>query len=114
MAAMSKRVKSNLPLLYLLLQKLPSAQAGNILGTLTAEQINAIGEVAVNILYNTLPITISYKGKFIETTRPQTGVGYIGDSRISLKKRRSFLQANHQVVSLLLNAANPMLKGLME
>ena len=63
MAAMSKRVKSNLPLLYLLMQKLPSAQMRDILGTLTAEQINAIGEVAVNILYSTLPLTTSYKGK---------------------------------------------------
>ena len=111
MAAMSKRVKSNLPLLYLLMQKLPSAQARDILGMLTAEQINAIGEVAVNILYSMLPLTIPYKGKL---KRHAPKLEYIGDSRISLKKRRSFLQANHQVVSLLLNAAKPMLKGLME
>ena len=93
------------------MQKLPPTQARDILGTLTAEQVNAIGEVAVNILYSTLPITAQYKGKL---KRHAPKLEYMGDSRISLKKRRSFLRGNHQIVSLLLNAAKPMLKGLME
>lgn len=74
---------------------------------ITEEQVNAIGEVAVNVLYGTLPTTNVQKAKLKKYSELYD---YIGNSSVSLKKRKEAIQNNLAGISLLLQVAKPLLK----
>ena len=94
-------MRENWPLINFLMQKLPPAQVKVVLLTLTTEQVNTLGEIAVNILYGTIPITNVHKRLL---KRDASKIEYIGDARNCLKKRKSLIQASPKIIGLLLNA----------
>ena len=103
-------MRQNWPLINFLMQKLPTAQVKAVLSTLTTEQVNTLGEIAVNILYGTIPITNVDKRLL---KRYASKIEYIGDARNCLKKRKSLIQASPKIIGLLLNAAKPLMKSLL-
>ena len=108
---MNKRVRQNGALLRFLMQNLHPRQLKAVLHTLSPDQVNAIGEVAVNVLYGTIPIREAYK----RTLRSHSSkIEYIGDSANKLHRRKKAIIGNPKVVVLLLTACKPLLKGLLQ
>ena len=108
---MSKRVRQNWPLLHFLLQKIPARQLKSVLCTLSPEQVDTLGEIAINVLYGTLAITDAHKRSLKHYT---SKLEYIGDSAKSIKKRKAVIRENPQIITLLSTAAKPLLKGLLQ
>ena len=108
---MNKRLRQNGPLLHFLMQSLPRRQLKSILSTLTHEQIKALGEIAINVLYGTITIKDVHKRLL---KRYASIVEYIGDSSKSIQKRKNVIAGNPKVITLLLTAAKPVLKGLLQ
>ena len=107
---MSKHVKEHLPLLNFLLYSKSPKQLKNTLSTLTEEQVNAIGEIAVNVLYGIIPIT-NYQKNLLKKYLAK--LENIGDSDISNKKRKLMIIRHPGAVQSLLTAARPVFKNLL-
>lgn len=108
---MSKRLRQNGALISYLMQDLSSPQLKALLETLTSEQVNALGEIAVNVLYGTITITDVHKKKL---KRHAAVIELIGDKSVNITKRRSVISRNPRVIKSLLTAAKPILKGLIQ
>ena len=107
---MSKQVREHLPLLDFLSYSKSPKQLKNTVTTLTDEQVNAIGEVAVNVLFGIIPIT-SYQKNLLKKYLAK--LEYIGDSDISKKRRKLMIIKHPGAVQALLTAAIPVLKNLL-
>ena len=106
---MSRRVRDHSALLRFLSggKGVTLQQIKTILRMVTDEQAKAIGEIAVNLLYGTIPITAADKKKLKKFS---SFYDYIGDSSIGLKKRKSSILRHPTAVTALIRAAAPMLQ----
>ena len=104
---MSRRIKANWPLMQFITSNVSHNQLKKLLTLLNPEQVNALGEVAANVLYGTIPITDVQRRKL---KRYSTVFEYLGNSGNSVKKRKAKIQKNLKGIILLLNAAKPLLQ----
>lgn len=108
---MSKHLREHWHLLHFLMHEVQPKQLKAVLSTLDRGQTDVLGEIAVNVLYGTIPISEEHKGKL----KPYASkVEYIGDSRNSLKSRRDLILANPRMIVLLMRAVKPLLKSLLQ
>ena len=108
--AMSQRVKRHWALVNFLTQQIPLTLVKSILSALSEEQVNAIGEIAVNTLYGIIPI----KPQFKKTLKRYSDlIEFIGEKTNSIKKRKKAIVSNPKAVVLLLTAARPVLQGFV-
>ena len=108
--AMSQRVKRHWALVNFLTQQIPLTLVKSILSALSEEQVNAIGEIAVNTLYGIIPI----KPPFKKTLKRYSDlIEFIGEKTNSIKKRKKAIVSNPKAVVLLLTAARPVLQGFV-
>ena len=108
--AMSQRVKRHWALVNFLTQEIPLTLVKSILSALSAEQVNAIGEIAVNTLYGIIPIKPQFKKAL---KRYADLIEFIGEKTNSIKKRKKAIVSNPKAVVLLLTAARPVLQGFV-
>ena len=106
---MSQRVKRNWALVNFLMQDIPLAQVKTVLTTLSPEQVNSIGEIAVNALYGTIPLKEHHKKALKKYSNK---IEYIGDKANSVKNRKHVIESNPKAVVLLLKATKPILSSL--
>ena len=108
--AMSQRIKRHWALVNFLTQQIPLTLVKSILSALSQEQVNAIGEIAVNTLYGIIPI----KPQFKKTLKRYSDlIEFIGEKTNSIKKRKKAIVSNPKAVVLLLTAARPVLQGFV-
>ena len=109
--SMSNRLKKHWPLVQYIIGPLTPKQIKAVLSNLTSQQINAIGEIAANVLYGNINITESFKRKL----RPyKTKIEYIGDSANSVNRRGHLIVQQYRMTVLLLTAVKPILKSFLQ
>ena len=109
--AMSQRVKQHWALINFLTQHMPLFQLKAILSILNAEQINTIGEIALNTLYGILPIKSEHK---VLLKKYSDVIEAIGDKKRSNKYRKELIVNNPKAIVLLLTAAKPTLQTTLK
>ena len=108
---MSKHLKSHWPLVEFLLYAKSPSQLQAALSTLSEEQLKALGEIALNVLYGVIPITRHHKNQLSSYSNK---LDIIGNSSVSAKKRKSLITKNPAAILSLLTAARPVLKTLLQ
>ena len=106
---MSKRLKDNLPLISFLTSDIPTVQLKLVLASLTKEQVNAISEIAANVLYGNIPISAKHK----KLLRPFKSKIEAITSK-SFKERKRLITKEVRTVKATLQAARTLLKTLLE
>ena len=104
---MSKRLTEHSALMNFLSNAADNKQLKTVLGTLNTEQVNALGELAINVLYGTIPTTEAQR----KLLKPFASMHeYIGDLSNSTKKRKELLIKKPQGITLVLKVAKPFLQ----
>lgn len=106
---MSQVIKKNADFLRLVLSTPSRLQRTALLKTVTPDQLQAIGTIAINLLRGSLPMTESYKRKL---RRYRVQIRLLADRKASKKKRKEALQP--QVTVLLLQTAAPALRTVLK
>ena len=108
---MSKCLKNNLSLIHFLTDNTSDLQLKTLLKILTNDQVDTISELAANILYGNIPIS----NKFRNVLKKSKGkIEYIGNAKNSVVKRKSLITREYRLVKLLLQAAKPLLKTILQ
>ena len=105
---MSQRIRKNISYLQLLLSTHRSQQRA-LLNTISPEQLNTLGEIALNILHGVIPLTKIQKKAL---TRYRNAVRVIGHKNRSQRSKKAVLLKNIKALVVLLKSAEPLLKSL--
>jgi hypothetical protein len=81
-----------------------------LLDTITQDQLKALTEIAVNILRGVLTITPFY---YTKLKKDRKLIRIIGDTSVSLKRKRELLCRRGRVIVLLLKAVEQTLKTFL-
>ena len=104
---MSKRLREHSALMEFLSTVSDKKQLKSVLATLNTDQVNALGEVAINVLYGTIPTTEGQRTLLKPFASMQE---FIGDLSNSTKKRKELLIRKPQGITLVLKVAKPFLQ----
>ena len=108
---MSKRLKYNLRLIDFLTDSIAPNQFKLVLKSLSTDQVNAISEIAANVLYGNIPISDYYK-KTLKKFKSK--IEAIGNSKNKLSTRKNLIVKEPKLVKLILLAASPVLKTIIK
>ena len=107
---MSEVVRKNLYFIQLLTKSPSVKQLRGLLQNITDEQLKALSEIAVNVLYGTIPLTKKTKEKL----KPyKSFLTLLSDKKKSLKQKRFRLSAKLSVLQLLLRTVLPFLQSVL-
>lgn len=109
---MSKRVKENVSLINFLADRTISpSQFKSVISILNKDQLNSLSEIAVNVLYGTIPVSESHKQKL----KPfKTRIEVLGKPKGGLNARRELFTKEHRVLKSLLVAALPFVLNILK
>jgi hypothetical protein len=85
-------------------------QRNALLDTITQDQLRALTEIAVNILRGVLTVTPSY---YTKLKKDKKLIRNIGDTSVSLKRKRELLCRRGRVIVLLLKSVEQTLKTFL-
>ena len=106
---MTKSIIENFGFFHLVPNSTCSKQVTQLLSYISKEQLQAIGELFINIMYGIIPITTLLKDKL---TRYKKIIEYLSNKRNSSKQRKLFLIKRKKSVIKILKLIYPLIKEI--
>ena len=105
---MSKVIRDNWNFIQLLIKSSSLKQQKALLNSITQDQLRALSEIAVNVLYGNIPLTTRTKAKL----KPyKVFYTHLADKKNSLKQKQ--LTSNINAIQLLLKAVLTFLQSVL-
>ena len=108
---MSTLVKKHWCYFQLLMSTTSKLQRRQLVDTITNDQLRALIQIVVNLLQNIIPLTPSKK---THLKKHRKVIRQIGESSISLKKKKELLCKQSSAIALLLKSVEPALRSNMK
>ena len=107
---MSKVIRDNLGFIQLLIKSPSIKQLKDLLRNITDDQLKALCEISVNVLYGNIPLSKKTK----ERLKPyKTFLSHLSDNKKSRKRKRLQLHTKLPALQLLLKAVLPFLQSVL-
>ena len=107
---MSKVIRDNLCFIQLLIKSPSTKQLKDLLRNITNDQLKALCEISVNVLYGNIPLSKKTK----EQLKPyKTLLSYLSDNKKSRKRKLLQLHTKLPALQLLLKAVLPFLQSML-
>ena len=104
-------MKENAVFLQLLMCTSSKSQRKALLETITTSQVQALIEIAHNLLKGNIPIS---KQRFSQLKRHRTFIRQLGDTTLSIKRQKRLVCRGGSAIVLVLLSLKPTLKELWQ
>ena len=108
---MSTLVKKHWCYFQLLMSTTSKLQRRQLVDTITNDQLRALIQIVVNLLKSIIPLTPSKK---TQLKKHRKVIRQLGNSSVSLKKKKELLCRQSSVIALLLKSVEPALKSYIK